>query len=69
MSDFDLKYTIDNTPVSAKALIEKASFYNEVYRKAWLKPTSEAARILRSVGFEVEYNYDYWNGDLPRNSL
>lgn len=53
------KYRIDGEPASARDIIDRASDLSERYANAWLKMSSEAARILRQHGHVVDHNPDW----------
>lgn len=54
MSNFnEKKYHIDNVPVSASDIVEKAQMYSTEYGEDGIFLTSEAAKILRENGHVV----------------
>ena len=52
----ELKYQIDNKPVSAEDIIKLARELDDDYNKSGFYQTSIAAKILRENGHAVENN-------------
>lgn len=52
----ELKYLLDDKPMSAIGLIEKASELQKDFGSDGIKTTSEAANILRKFGYTVQEN-------------
>lgn len=55
----ELKYLLDDEPISARNLIKLAGVLDQNFANDWLRQTSVAASIIRNHGYTVCENPDY----------